>query len=544
MISIAPSDRDVLRFLWFQEPAKLESKILHFRFTRVVFGLKPSPAILGTVILQHLIKYQSEYPTVVEQISNGLYVDDLITGADNIESAFKLYTISKRVMKDAGMNLRKFNTNSPELLHQIEEIEGQSGVDQPEDSKITEEEQSYARLSTGSVNYMSGENHIKLLGVLWDRHSDSLYFNFSELLHYTKSLPMTKRSVLKITAKLFDPLGLLSPFVIRLKILFKCLCTVKVNWDESLQGEVLTKWKSIVNEMESLNYVKVPRCYFKKCSRPVEFQLHGFSDASAEAYGAVVYLRTTYEDGSISVNLVASKTRVSPIKTQAISRLELLAALILTRLVSTIKKSLKLSQEVNTFYWTDSTVVLYWISKPRQWKQYVSHRVSEIRRHSSPDDWNHCPGVLNPADMPSRGLRGCQIEGNEVWWRGPSFLELHPSEWPHMEIQDTDSEAQLELMKNDFVISHTLSVATSTLTFHKVQNIIDCTCFSKLDKLLKVTAYVLRFVHNLKNQRASQSLHSDNIQKFKDMPSINEITEATSGSHLYKPVSFFQKRNF
>ena len=107
MISIAPSDRDVLRFLWFQEPAKLESKILHFRFTRVVFGLKPSPAILGAVILQHLIKYQSEYPTVVEQISNGLYVDDLITGTDDIELAFKLYTISKRVMKDTGMNLRK-----------------------------------------------------------------------------------------------------------------------------------------------------------------------------------------------------------------------------------------------------------------------------------------------------------------------------------------------------------------------------------------------------------------------------------------------------
>ena len=262
---------------------------------------------------------------------------------------------------------------------------------------------------------------------------------------------------MKITAKLFDPLGLLSPFVIRLKVLFRCFCTGKVNWDESLQGEVLTKWKSIVNEMESLNYVKVQRCYFKKCSRPVQFQLHGFSDASAEAYGAVVYLRTTYEYGSISVNLVASKTRVSPIKTQTIPRWELLAALILTCLVSTIKKSLKLSQEVTTFYWTHLTVVLYWINKPRQWKQYVSHRVSEIRCHSSPDDWNHCPGVLNPADMPSRGLRGCQIEGNEVWWRGPIFLELHPSEWPYMEIQDTDSESQLELMKNDCYFSHPFS---------------------------------------------------------------------------------------
>ena len=144
----------------------MESEILHFRFIRVVFGLKPSPAILDAVILQHLMKCQEEYPTIVEQIRGGLYVNDFITRADNIESAFKLYTISKRVMKDAGLNLRKWNNNSLELLHKIEEIEGQSCVDQPDDSKITEEEQSYAQLSTGSVSYKSGENHIKLLGIL------------------------------------------------------------------------------------------------------------------------------------------------------------------------------------------------------------------------------------------------------------------------------------------------------------------------------------------------------------------------------------------
>lgn len=102
--------------------------------------------------------------------------------------------------------------------------------------------------------------------------------------------------------------------------------------------------------------------------------------------------------------------------------------MILSRRVSTIEKSLQLSQEVTTFYWTDLTVVLYWITKPKQWKQCVSHHVSEIRYHSSPEDWNHCPGILNLADMPSRDLRGCQIEDNEVWWRGPSFLELHPSD--------------------------------------------------------------------------------------------------------------------
>ena len=113
-----------------------------------------------------------------------------------------------------------------------------------------------------------------------------------------------------------------------------------------------------------------------------------------------------------------------------------------------------------------------------------------------------------------------------------------------MKIQETDRETQLELMKSDFVISHTLSVTTSTLTLHKVQDIIDCTQFSKLDKLLRVTVYVLRFIHKVKNQRASQSFCSDDIQKL-DLPSINKITEA---EHLWiKSVQadfFLSEREF
>ena len=120
MISIIPADRDVLRFLWFQDPTKLDSPILHFRFTHVVFGLRPSPAILGAVILHHLDKYNCEHPKLVEQIRAGLYVDDLITGTDSVESAFEVYSKSKQIMKEAGLNLRKWKTNSSELLNQIE----------------------------------------------------------------------------------------------------------------------------------------------------------------------------------------------------------------------------------------------------------------------------------------------------------------------------------------------------------------------------------------------------------------------------------------
>ena len=108
----------------------------------------------------------------------------------------------------------------------------------------------------------------------------------------------------------------------------------------------------------SLGQIRVPRCYFDNSRKPVLFELHGFSDALTQAYGAVVYLRTVYEDGGISSTIDASKMCVAPVKTQTI---ELLAALIVTRLVSTVKKSLDYLPNLSSHYWTNSTVPLHWI---------------------------------------------------------------------------------------------------------------------------------------------------------------------------------------
>ena len=343
MVSIIPADRDVLRFLWFKDPTKLDSPILHFCFTRVVFGLRPSPAILGAVILHHLDKYSCEHPKLVEQIRTGLYVDDLIMGTDSVESAFQVYLKSKQIMKEAGLNLRKWKTNSSKLLSRIEEGECNQDAHTNETiSTISEEEQSYAQSSTGLLKPKKSETYNKLLGVIWDNQSDEFLVDLSELSNYVKCLPVTKRSVLKVSARIFDPLGLVSPLVIRLKLLFRLLCTDNVKWDDPIEGDALIKWKSIIAELSCVNHIRVPRCYFKGSLKPISIELHGFSDALAQAYGAVVYLRAVYDNGSISSTIIASKTRVAPVKVQTIPRLELLAALILTRLVDMLKNPLKL----------------------------------------------------------------------------------------------------------------------------------------------------------------------------------------------------------
>ena len=116
MISIRPSDRDMLRFLWFNNPEQADSKVTHFKFTRLVFGLRPSPAILSCVISHHLRKYHKKYPELVQSIESSLYVDDLIAGEDTVERAFNLYAKAKGFMADGNFNLRKWNSNSTELL--------------------------------------------------------------------------------------------------------------------------------------------------------------------------------------------------------------------------------------------------------------------------------------------------------------------------------------------------------------------------------------------------------------------------------------------
>ena len=112
MIGIEEADRDMLRFLWLSNPDDVNSELLHFRFTRLVFGLKPSPALLGAVILKHCERYRESHSNLVSIINHDLYVDDLITGENTIQKAFELYTSAKSVIASGAFNLRKWHTNS------------------------------------------------------------------------------------------------------------------------------------------------------------------------------------------------------------------------------------------------------------------------------------------------------------------------------------------------------------------------------------------------------------------------------------------------
>ena len=258
MVGVDPNDRDMLCFLWPEDPERLNSKIRHLRFCRLVFGLRPSPAILGATIYQHLNSYQDQYPALIKLIRKSLYVDNLLSGGSSDSHTFEIYKQSKEIMSEGGFNLRKWNTNSPVLQESINKCKIHQDSPTQSEKKVTIEDESYIKSTTGRNN-LSNEKSVKVLGSNWNTHSDELFFDFEDLITYTKSLPITKQALLKLSAKIFDPLGFLSPFTIRLKVMFQILCCEKIDWDEELHGDSHDMFNSFVTDLQHLSNVMVPR---------------------------------------------------------------------------------------------------------------------------------------------------------------------------------------------------------------------------------------------------------------------------------------------
>ena len=275
-VSVKADDRDTLRFFWYETDSNGELRLLQLRFNRLVFGLTPSPAILGGVVQHHLEKYEQSEPEVIDQLRRQIYVDDFPGGSDTAENAFQLCKKSKEIMKARGMNLRKFKSNSMRLIERlnseritdnVESLNCKTPLENSESklpkNETLEDDTSYVRTTVGPQQISENSSATKVLGMCWDTDTDQFYFDFSELIHYASSLPMTKRSVLKLTGRVFDPLGFLSPVMIRMKTIFQNLCQQKINWDAELEGDLRSKYCRFISELQRLSDVRIPLCLFQ-----------------------------------------------------------------------------------------------------------------------------------------------------------------------------------------------------------------------------------------------------------------------------------------
>ncbi len=393
------------RFLMRNDNGHLQD----FRMNRLTFGVKSSPFLATQVLRQLASDYQTQYPDAARTILEDFYVDDCISGASTVEEATKTKEQLLQLLSSAGMLLRKWRSNSPQFLQTVPiELQETAGL------KIADPSAS-----------------AKALGICWDVSSDNFYVSTPTFNSVDRP---TKRIVASSAARVFDVLGFYSPSVLPVKIILQQLWKLGCNWDDSIPDNLADKWKEWSTQIERLSSHPIPRLLFDVGQEIRSVQLHGFSDASNLAYGAVVYLRVLYEDLHVSVTLVFSKARVAPLKEQTIPRLELCAAHLLAKILSTTADVLRVSPD-NVYAWVDSMIALCWIRKSSSTlKTFVANRVSNIQALLPPEQWRYVPTTDNPADLASRGVLPDILISSSLWWQGPEWLHETQEYWPALPI--------------------------------------------------------------------------------------------------------------
>ena len=328
-------------------------------------------------------------------------MDDMLSGSNSLEELEKLYIEVKKLLALGKFDLHKWRSNATNFLYNLDTT------------------------TTNEPLPIEVDSSAKALGVLWNSLSDKFQF-----LYKTEfSTKITKRVVLSELAQLFDPLGLINPVVVLGKIFMQELWILKENWDESLPQYLSDQWQRFREELHCINQIEFSRSLIES-AKIINIELHGFCDSSQRAYGCVVYAKVFYINGSISINLIGAKSRIAPLKSNSLPRLELRGAVLLVEFINKLINSMPLTFD-DLYMWTDSTIVLHWLaSHSSRWSTFVANRVALIQELSMNAKWNKIDTKLNPADIISRGMYPSQLQNCSLWRNGPDFLRLPFNEWP------------------------------------------------------------------------------------------------------------------
>ncbi|XP_050339525.1 uncharacterized protein LOC126765898 [Bactrocera neohumeralis] len=389
-IWIRPEDEKYQLIYWRDE----DNEILRtYTLKTVTYGTAAAP-YLAVKCLQKIAELErNDYPEVAEIINVDFYMDDLMTGGDNLDDVKLIQDNIKIILRKYGFNLRKWCSNNIELLKNIPLEDRENQLDLNKENN----------------------NEVKALGVTWTPFDD----HFHITCNWKCNDKITKRTILSDVSKLFDPLGFVNPVTVTSKILLQEMWKSKTDWDEKPSQEIVDTWLKIKDELPLLNQIRISRRIL--CNEPVNIELHGFCDASMKAYGAVVYAKSENQTGETYVNILAAKSRVAPIKIITLPRLELCAAVLLVELIQKILESLKFKFSI--YFYTDSTIVLNWLQlDPGRLQIFVSNRVNFIQTNTNINNWRHIGSKNNPADIISRGVTPSELITSKLWLRGPEII--------------------------------------------------------------------------------------------------------------------------
>ncbi|XP_072392156.1 uncharacterized protein [Diabrotica undecimpunctata] len=449
-VLISSKQRDLQRIFW---RFSSDQPISTYKLNTITYGLAPSAFLAIRCIQQAAYKHMSNLHEACQTILRDFYADDLLSGGDTIEEVRKLKQDISFILSSAGFQLRKWVSNKPEVFEG--DLQNNQQVE----------------------HYLSEDITSKTLGLYWNTQLDILQYN----INFNIQSQTTKRSVLSMISQIFDPLGLVGPVIITAKVIMQSLWKLKLDWNESLPQDLHTAWNKFKETISDLHQTQIPRHVL--CLQPKDIELHCFSDASEIAYGVAIYVRSISHDGLYHVHLLCAKSRVAPLKTISLPRLELCGALLSAKLAREVIHTMDIRFN-KVHFWTDSTITLHWIKgEASKWKTFVSHRVLEIQNLTKTYEWHHIHSKENPADIISRGMEPKLLKDSSLWWNGPKWLMEDKEKWPYFNINDLST---LEV-PDKRPVKFSLIVTTLYTIWDR---------FSSLNKLQKTTAYILRFINN------------------------------------------------
>ncbi|KAJ0172877.1 hypothetical protein K1T71_011053 [Dendrolimus kikuchii] len=430
-ILIRERDQDLQRIIW---RTSAHEPLSEYKLTTITYGTKAAPYLAMRTLKQLALDNEEaqRYPMATKALKNSFYMDDLLEGGDSLEQTRTLQYELIQILKEAGMNIRKWSSNSLDLVKDL-----------PTNSLAV------------PLHFKNIESR-KTLGLSWKPDSDTFTFQnrFEQLQENTQ---LTKRQLLSYISKIYDPLGWLSPLTIRAKLLFQnTWLNNSTTWDGQLPDEIKEAWNQLNHDFQHLNTFEIPRYLGQKQT----YTLHAFCDASEKVYACAIYVVTNNNKGECTSRLVTAKTKLAPVKTKlTLPRLELCGAVLLTRLLKKVMETLT-CDKIETFAWTDSMIVLGWIhGGANRWKQFVSNRVQTIITVVPPSHWHHVSSAENAADCATRGLSANQLQGHSLWWEGPRWLKnFHEDQigkitYPYPQIETKKLSVHAALCENkNFII--------------------------------------------------------------------------------------------
>ena len=463
-VGLEKADRRYHRLVW--RASDLEP-VRTYEFNCVVFGVRASPYLAGKAIKDTVKKFGGEYAESTGKLVNdSLYVDDLLGSLPSEEAAITARLQTQELLSKGGFHMRKWLSNREAVMETV-----------PESDRATS-----IALNLGEHVHCSLPT-VKTLGVSWTAGGDAFTFRY----HAVQPAKYTKRSVLSGLATIFDPRGQIVPFTVRAKVLFQDAWLCNLGWDDPLPPSHRLRWQHWFDELPDLAALRIPRS-FKESSQPsadAQLTIHTFTDASDRALAAVSYVRAEYPNGLVRVTLGIAKSKPAAVRRQTIPLLELQAAVMGVGLSQRLENVLGVPIAEHQF-WTDSMNVLSWLqAHSRRFRVEVGNRVSKIQSLTSPEQWRHIPGRLNPADKGTRGQKASEMVSDQVWWHGPEFLTDNPETWPTKEV--TPPEKLPGELKHAVATLHADDSGSSSSCRLSPSN------FSSWIRLVRVTAWIRRW---------------------------------------------------